>query len=231
MKKGFRFSYLIILIIDVVASLLFFLLTPPEVREATYFIISWSFAAIIGVLAAILVIGYARKDRTTRLITIKTVFMLAFLFEAIYALFFILSAYVFKSAVVTVIGEIIITVAYVLAFLMKVADVHFLREVNADQARVIEEKKADFIHELINQIEYALSIANNEDIKKALEDLSYKVASSPELSPQNAEMKERELKAIVHQLTQYVALGETDDVVSLVAKAKLKLAERNAKCH
>ncbi len=233
MKKfTLNLPLLIFLLLDVTASVLIFVLTPSEIKTTANFIISWIFAGPIGWLAMYGITVYVQSNKETRILTLAHVTGPCLFFEMCYTVWFFIAGYALRdnAVVATVIAEIVITVIYICVIGSKIFGLSVLREVNADQKRTVEAKKDNFIPELTRMLASAITAAEDAEIKNKLYDLSSQISLSQVRSPAEAEMTERELKALVYQINQFVLLREYEEIEPLIRKATLKLSERNSQC-
>ncbi len=225
---------IVLVLADAALSTVAIMFAPAAVRGTVTFWLTWAFAAIVGVALCIGVLLYQMRDKQTRLIAFNSFFSLAVLFEGLYIKTFCVYAFTNWSEKIkttyAIVFEVLITVAFIALIIVKLFGIRFLREVNADQKKTIEQRKSTYIPGLLQMVTSAISASEDEAIKDGLRELSSLLSSSPELSTQDAEMTERELRSIVYQINQYAMLREYGEMGDLIRKAKMKLMERNAKC-
>ncbi len=232
-KRTFSLLVLITVLVDLAIALPVLLLTPEDLRSTPNFWLGWIFAAVVGVLAWIGILFYANSDKATRLLALRSLGGRGCaIFQALYILVFVIAAYGLQDSAtaLTVLLEAAITIAYLLWFLLRILGIDFLRQTNAQQERIIEQKKSTYIPSLAGQLEIAIQACTDPTVKKQLIDLCAAVNASPAISVPQAEMTERALKALIYQINQYVQLHEYADIPDLVIKANAKLSERNLQC-
>ncbi len=235
MKKTMRFFPLILaLTLDIIVNLIVFPLTPEEIRGTANFWLSWSFAFPISIilLCALYFFTFARKNENTRLISYQAFAKAYSVIDLIYVAIFFVAAYALRenALIATVIAEAVVTAAGAYVLLKPFFTISVLREVNDVQQQTVEKKKLNYIPEIASMLDSAVTAAKDEHIKLLLSNLTLRVRMSEPVSPPEVETTENELRAIIYQISEFVSIGYTDNVESLVNQALGKLAERNSKC-
>ena len=227
MKSKFATATIIsLLLIALALNVLIFMLAPDGVLELGSFWVVWTFTFPINFLMAMFAVWFATKKSTEAIVRIPTIMYVTYVFAAIYfAVGTKLMIVHWDSVKIPLAIEIVITIAYIIAFTFMALSVGYME---ATQGRM--KKKLMYIGLLETDVKSTLAFVSDADTKARLQKLAEKIRFSDPMSHDSLASCEQEIETLVRYVVATLRADGTADVSKKITEIEALIDYRNERC-